>query len=154
MKVSVFYDSKYGNTQLAAEKIVEGLQSRGLEVDLANIKDVGPGGAVCADVVVLGAPNHMASPSRAMKRFVEGLAAADLKATQFAVFGTYAGRARPVDRAVKKLDAMVQSEMPKLKRVLPALSVRVNGVRGPVMDGELSRCLEFGKTIAAQLSLS
>jgi flavorubredoxin len=151
-KVSVFYDSKYGNTQMAAEKIVEGLRSKGAEADLANIKDVRIGGAVCSEVIVLGAPNHMAAPSRAMKRFIEYLAAADLKATQFAVFGTYAGRARPVDRAVKKLDAMVQAKMPTLKRVLPPLSVRVNGVSGPILDGELPKCVEFGVALATQLS--
>jgi hypothetical protein len=93
----------------------------------------------------------MASPSRAMKRFIEYLAAADLKATRYAVFGTYAGRARPVDRAVKKLEAMVQTKMPMLKPVLPALSVRVNGVRGPIMEGELAKCAEFGKELAIQL---
>lgn len=153
VKVSVFYDSKYGNTQLAAEKIVESLQSQGVEADLTNIKDVKPGGAVCSDVIVLGAPNHMASPSRAMKRFIEYLAAADLKATRYAVFGTYAGRARPVDRAMKKLEAMVQAKMPNLKMVLPGLSVRVNGVSGPIMEGELPKCMEFGVALAAQLSL-
>jgi hypothetical protein len=74
-----------------------------------------------------------------------------LKATQFAVFGTYAGRARSVDRAVKKLEGLVQAKMPTLKPVLAGLSVRVNGVRGPIMDGELSKCLEFGNVLAAQL---
>lgn len=151
VNVSVFYDSKYGNTHRAAEKIVEGLQNKGVTADLANIKNVRSGGAICSDVIVLGAPNHMAAPSRAMKRFVEYLAAADLKATQFAVFGTYAGRARPVDRAVKKLEALVQAKMPTLKPVLPGLSVSVNGVRGPVMDGELSKCLEFGYALAVKL---
>jgi flavorubredoxin len=152
VKVSVFYDSKYGNTRLAAEKIVEGLQSKGVEADLMNVKDVKPGDAVCSDVIVLGAPNHMARPSRTMARFIEYLATADLKATQFAVFGTYAGRARPVDRAVKKLEAIVQTKMPTLKPVLPGLSVRVNGVRGPVMEGELSKCMGFGVALATQLS--
>jgi flavorubredoxin len=137
---------------LAAEKIVEGLQSKGVEADLMNINDVRPGGAVCSDVIVLGAPNHMASPSRAMKRFVEYLAAADLTATQFAVFGTYAGRARPLDRAVKKLEAMVQAKIPNLKMVLYGLSVRVNGVRGPIMEGNLPKCMEFGVALATQLN--
>lgn len=152
VKVSVFYDSKYGNTQRAAEKIVEGLRSKGVEADLMNVKEVKPGDAVCSDVLVLGAPNHMARPSRTMARFIEYLALADLKATRFAVFGTYAGRARHVDRAVKKLEAIVQAKMPSLKMVLPGLSVRVNGVRGPIMGGELSKCLEFGVALATQLN--
>ncbi|NLF88672.1 FprA family A-type flavoprotein [Candidatus Bathyarchaeota archaeon] len=151
VKVSLFYDSKYGNTRLAAEKIAEGIRRKGIEVDLADIKEVRLSGAVCADVLVFGAPNHMASPSRAMKRFVEYLAVADLKATGFAVFGTYAGRTRPVDRAMKKLEAIVQMRMPNLKMVLPGLSLRVSGVRGPMMEGEIDRCIEFGGALADHL---
>lgn len=93
----------------------------------------------------------MGRPSRAMKHFIDYLTAADLKATKVAIFGTYAGRVRPVDRAVKKLEAMVQIKLPNLKLVLPGLSVRVNGVKGPVMEEELPKCVEFGKAIAAQL---
>ncbi len=74
-----------------------------------------------------------------------------MKPAKVVVFGTYSGRVRPVDRAVKKLEGMVQTKLPNLKLVLPGLSVRVNGVRGPVMEGELPKCVEFGRTIAAQL---
>ena len=49
-----------------------------------------------------------------------------------AVFGTYSG-----DRAVKKLELMVQEKLPNLKLLVPGLSVRVNGIKGPVVDGEL-----------------
>lgn len=151
VSVFVFYDSKYGNTKLVAEKIAEGLKSEGITADLGYVREVQLDSAVCSDVIVLGAPNHMGRPSRAMKQFVDYLATADLKATRVAVFGTYAGRARPVDRAVKKLEGMVEAKLPSLKLVLPGLSVRVNGVRGPVIEDELPKCVEFGRAIAAQL---
>lgn len=149
--ISIYYDSKYGNTKLVAEKIAEGLQSRGETVTLGHVHDMRLEGAVCSDAIVLGAPNHMAQPSRAMKRFIDYLATADLKATKVAVFGTYSGRVRPVDRAVKKLEGIVQTKLPSLKLVLPGLSVRVNGVKGPVVADELPKCIEFGTAIAAQL---
>jgi len=118
---------------------------------LGYVREVRFDSAVCSDVLLLGAPNHMGRPSRAMKQFIDYLATADLKATKVAIFGTYAGRARPVDRAVKKLEAMVEAKLPRLKLVSPGLSVRVNGVRGPVMEEELPKCVEFGKSLAAQL---
>ena len=34
VSVFVFYDSKYGNTKLVAEKIAEGLKSEGVTVEL------------------------------------------------------------------------------------------------------------------------
>jgi flavorubredoxin len=150
VKVFIFYDSKYGNTKLAAEKIVEGIQSEGVESDLGYVKDVSLQDEICFDAIVLGAPNHMGSPSRTMKAFVDRLAGYDLKAQKVAVFGTYAGRERQQDRAVKKLERMVGEKLPKLKMVLPGLSVHVNGVTGPIVEGELPKCIGFGKAIAAQ----
>lgn len=152
VQVFIFYDSKYGNTKLAAEKIAEGLRNQNVAVDLGYVREARLEAAVCADLIVLGAPNHMAQPSRTMKKFITYLSGADLKASKVAVFGTYSGRVRPVDRAVRKLEGMVQTNLSNLKLVLPGLSVRVNGVRGPVMDDEFSRCIEFGKEIAGKLA--
>jgi multimeric flavodoxin WrbA len=39
------------------------------------------------DAIILGAPNHMGRPSRAMKKFVDRLSELDLKARDLAVFG-------------------------------------------------------------------
>ncbi len=36
--------------------------------------------------------------------------------------------------------------------ISPSLSVRVHGVTGPIFDGELSRCRDFGRRIANQLN--
>lgn len=151
VQVFIFYDSKYGNTKLAAEKISEGLKNQNVTAGLGYVRETRLDAAASADLIVLGAPNHMAEPSKTMKKFIEYLSGADLKATKVAVFGTYSGRIRPADRAVKKLEAIVQAQLPKLKLVLPGLSVRVNGVRGPVIADELPKCVEFGAAIAAQL---
>lgn len=151
VRVQIYYDSKYGNTKLAAGKIAQGLKDRGIEADLTYVKEARLTGAVCADLILLGAPNHMGRPSMTMKRFVEYLSTVEFKATKAAVFGTYSGRLRTVERAVKKLELMVQEKLPNLKLLVPGLSVRVNGVKGPVVDGELLRCVVFGWEIANQL---
>ncbi len=152
VKVFVFYDSKYGNTKVVAEKIVDGLKKfEGIDVDMGYIKEVNLQNAICSDLIILGAPNHMASPSRAMKNFIERLASSDLKADRVAVFGTYSGRFRSQDRAEKKLESLIAEKMPQLRQVLPGLSVKVKGVTGPLAEGELSRSVEFGAKIADQL---
>jgi flavorubredoxin len=86
-----------------------------------------------------------------MKKFVDRLAELDLKAKDVAVFGTYAGRIRAVDRAVKKLETMVKKKLPNLNLISPGLSVRVIGIPGPLVEGELPKCVDFGKKIASQL---
>jgi len=151
VKVIIFYDSKYGNTKLVAEKIAEGLKSGGIDSDLGYVKEVKVDGNVCVDALVLGAPNHMGRPSCTMKSFIGRLAKGGCKAKNVAVFGTYSGKQRQQDRAEKKLEKMVTDKLSISKLIVPGISVRVNGMSGPVFEGELPKCVEFGRAIAAQL---
>jgi flavorubredoxin len=152
MKVFVAYDSQYGNTKLMAEKIAEGMkETEGMEVALGYVKEVDPSSLAGYDALLLGAPNHMGRPSRTMKKFVDQLTKFELKARSVAFFGTYAGRTRAVDRAVEKMEKTLAKKLPKLKLISQGLSVKVNGVTGPVVEGELPKCVDFGKRIAQQL---
>ncbi len=150
--ILVAYDSKYGNTKRAAETISEGMKDvEDIEISVVNVKETDVREVVGYDVLVMGAPNHMASPSRTMAKFVESLAGLDLKAKNAAVFGTYSGRLRESDRAVRKMEKKLKEKMPKTNLISPSLSVRVHGVTGPIFEGELDRCREFGRRIAEQV---
>jgi len=150
-KVFIVYDSKYGNTKLAAENILEGIREvEGIETAIGYVKEIDIGQVADYDAILLGAPNHMGRPSRTMKKFVDRLAELDLKAKNVVVFGTYSGRVR-FDRAVKKLEKMVEKKLPNLSLISPGLSIRVNGIPGPIVEGELPKCVGFGKKIATQL---
>ncbi len=154
VKVLICYDSKYGNTKLAAEKIQEGLREvEGIETAVYYVKEVDITKLNDFDAIVLGAPNHMGRPSRTMKKFVNKLAELNLQIKNVAIFGTYAGKTR-VDRAVKKLQKMVQNKLPNLNLILPpGLSVKVRRIRGPIVEGELPKCVEFGKKLAEQMKV-
>jgi hypothetical protein len=95
----------------------------------------------------------MGRPSRTMKKFIDMLAELDLKAKKMAVFGGYSGRKRPVDRAEQKLEIILGKKWSNLKLLWPSLSVRVKGVTGPIVEGEMTRSKEFGNRIADQLKL-
>ncbi|MGD0994206.1 MAG: flavodoxin domain-containing protein [Candidatus Bathyarchaeia archaeon] len=152
VKVFVVYDTKYGNTKLAGENIVEGIREvEGIEISIGYVKEIDIGKVADYDAIVLGAPNHMGRSSRTMKKFVDRLAELDLKAKNVAVFGTYSGRVRTVDRAVKKLEKMAEKKLPNLKLISPSLSIRVNGIPGPLVEGELPKCKDFGRRIANHL---
>jgi flavorubredoxin len=152
VKVFVVYDTKYGNTKLAGENIVEGIREvEGIETSIGYVKEIEIGNVADYDAIVLGAPNHMGRPSQTMKKFVNRLAELDLKAKNVAVFGTYSGRIRTLDRAVKKLEKMAEKKVPNLKLISPSLSIRVNGIPGPLVEGELPKCKDFGRTIANHL---
>ncbi len=149
VKVIICYDSKYGNTKIAAEKILEGLKE--VETSIKYVKEVDVTNLIDFDTIVLGAPNHMGRPSQTMKKFINKLAKLDLQIKNVAIFGTYAGKVRTVDRAVKKLQKMVIKKLPNLNQVLPTLSIRVKGIRGPIVEGALEKCVDFGKKLANQL---
>jgi flavodoxin len=152
VKVFVVYDSKHGNTKLVAEKILEGIRGvTDFETSIGYVGEVEPGKLVEYDALVLGAPNHMGRPSGTMKKFVSWLSDYGLKAKKVAVFGTYAGKERTEDRAVKKLQRMVEEKLPTLGLISPGLSIRVNGIKGPLVDGELPKCVDFGRKIGLQL---
>ncbi len=149
VKVIICYDSKYGNTKIAAEKILEGLKE--VETSIKYVKEVDVTNLIDFDTIVLGAPNHMGRPSQTMKKFINKLAKLDLQIKNVAIFGTYAGKVRTVDRAVKKLQKMVIKKLPNLNQVLPTLSIRVKGIRCPIVEGALEKCVDFGKKLANQL---
>ena len=126
VKVFVVYDTKYGNTKLAGETIVEGIREvEGIETSIGYVKEIDIGKLADYDAIVLGAPNHMGRPSQTIKKFVNRLAELDLKAKNVAVFGTYSGKVRDPDRAVKKLEKMAEKKLPNLKLISPSLSIRV-----------------------------
>ena len=152
VKVFVVYDSKYGNTKRVAESIVEGIKEvEGIETAVGYAKEVNPAKLTDYDAIVIGAPNHMGRPSRTMRKFVDRLAELGLKGKDVVVFGTYAGKVRAVDRAEKKLEKTVENKLPNLNLISPGLSVRVNGITGPIVEGELPKCVDFGKKIAGQI---
>jgi flavorubredoxin len=151
-KVFIAYDTKYGNTKLAAEKILEGIKEvEGLETAIGYVKEIDIGKMAGYDALIIGAPNHMGRPSQTMKKFANKLTELNLKPKAIAIFGTYSGNERPIDRAVRKLEQMVQKKVPNSNLIVPSLSIRVRGIPGPIVEGELPKCIEFGKKIATQL---
>ena len=152
IKVFVVYDTKYGNTKIAGVTIVEGMrEAEGIEASIGYVKEIDVATLIEYDAIVLSAPNHMGRPSRTMKKFVDRLFKLDLKAKNLAVLGTYSGRVRDPDRAVKKLEKMAEKKLPNLKLISPSLSIRVHGIPGPIIEGELPKCKDFGRRIANQL---
>ena len=152
VKVFVVYDSKYGNTKLVAEKIVEGIkESEGIETAIGYAKNVDPSKLADYDAVLIGAPNHMGNPSRTISKFVDKLARLDLKAKQVAVFDTYFVRQKNFEKAMKKLEKQISEKLPTWKLITHGLSIKVNSVYGPIADGELPKCVEFGKKIGKEL---
>jgi flavodoxin len=67
-KVIVVYESKYGNTKLVAEKIVEAIKEvEEMETAPSELKEVDLNKIPSYDAILIGSPNHFGGPTRDIK---------------------------------------------------------------------------------------
>ncbi len=149
-KVIVVYESKYGNTKQVAEKIIEGINEiERIEAVLKEPKNVEPTEVPDYDVILIGSPNHFGGPTRGIKKFIDKLGKLPLKNKMFAVFDTYIKE--DFEKAVNKMEKRINEKVPELKQIASGLSIKVQDMKGPILEEELPKCKEFGKKIANQL---
>ena len=150
VRVIVVFESRYGNTKRVAESIIEGMKEvGGVEVSFKELKEVNLKEIPSYDTILIGSPNHVGGPTRGIRGFIDKLGELKLVGKKFAVFDTYMGR--DFEKAVKKMEKRINEKAPGLRRIAAGLSVKVQGMKGPIVEGELPRCKEFGKSIAIQL---
>lgn len=147
-KAAVIYDSKYGNTKIVAESIAEGLREGGV-VDVLVIRvDAAKLDALDAyDALVIGSPNHIGGATRRIKKLISDLG--KLQGKLVAVFDTYMGK--DLEKTVGKMLKRLGDTASGLEAITPGLSVLVNGMTGPIADGELAKSKAFGESIADRL---
>lgn len=149
-KVIAVYESKFGNTKLVAETIAEGMREvSGIETVVSELKGVDSNQLAEFDAILVGSPNHIGRATRGIRKFIDKLGKLNLEGKLIAVFDTYMGK--EFEKAVKKMEQQVTKKAPGLKLVAPGLSIMVGGYQGPVAEGELPKCREFGVKIASQL---
>ena len=147
-RIIVVYESKFGNTRRAAEAIAEGAgETPGVEAVVKELKEVDPKQLVEYDAIVVGSPNHVGSATRGIKKFIDHLGKLDLEGKVTAAFDLYLQEGK----AVGKMEKQLGEKAPGLKLVSPGLSVRVEGMKGPVAEGEIPRCRDFGARVAIGL---
>ena len=146
-KVMIIYESKYGNTRLVAESIIEGIRAGSeIETILREFEEVDLNHLVDFDVIVVGSPNHIGRATGDIRKFIDKLGKLNLEERLAAVFNTYIGR--DYEKSVKKMERQLSEKVPGLKLVVPGLSIKAEGIKGPVAKGELPKCKEFWVKIA------
>lgn len=148
-KAIVVFDTKYGNTKIAAETIIEGMKVEGIDVTLSNMKEVDFKTINQYDAILMGCPNHFGGPTRTAKKFIDNLGKLDLKEKVITVFDTYIKK--DFEKAVKKMEDKINEKIPGSKLITPGLSIKVMGTKGPILEEEFPKAKEFGKQIATQI---
>ena len=150
VKVFVVYDTKHGNTKLVAENIIDGLEDvEGIETAISDIEKVDLDNIPDFNLVLIGSPNHMGGPVRGITKFIDTLGKLELEGKRVAVFDTYMGGS--FNKAVQKMEKRIIEKAPGLELIVPGLSVKVEGMKGPIAEGEIVNCKKFGHKIANQI---
>ena len=145
--VAIVVESKYGNTAKVAEAIAKGLNESGIEdVTISRIREADISQIARADIILIGSPNHVGGPTRSVRKFIRGMSTNNLSDKPVAFFDTYIGK--DVGKAVHKMETEMFSRSPKTRVLTPGLSLRVEGMKGPLAEGELEKAAEFGQSIS------
>ena len=151
MNVLVVYETKFGNTKIAAETVAEGMKEvEQISTEVINVNDVDYSKVRDFDAIIIGSPTWGGNCTDTIKNFITELTGLSLNEKFYAVFDTNSGLPL-LSKAVKKMEKRIGNLIPDLKRILPGLPVRVKGSKGPIIEGELPKCLNFGKEIALNL---
>ncbi|GIJ48122.1 flavodoxin [Virgisporangium aliadipatigenens] len=165
MRALVVYESMFGNTRAIANAVAEGLAT-GMPVD---VTEVGAAPATFdAELVVIGGPTHAFSMSRPATRrdaaqkadgaiVSTGIGVREwldrqrstLEGRQVAAFGTRmdsfmsGSAAKSLQRRLGRLGARV---------AVPFGDFHVEGMQGPLPEGELDRARRWGEVLAAAVT--
>ena len=152
-KAIVVYESKYGNTRHAAETIAEGMREvPEIEVWLAEFREVDSTAIEEFDAIIIGSPNHFGRTTRSISKFIDKIGKLNIENKWVAVFDTHiASWEKEFEKAVKKMEKQIDEKVPGMKLAAPGLSLKVAATKGPIVDGELLKCREFGVKIANRI---
>ena len=156
MKVLIVYDTKYGNTEKVANLIAEGINSiDGNEVLVSNVKIVNTKNEDSYDLLLAGSPVHFGKHVGSIKKFINKLPKTQLKVNAYSIFDTYMGDDSETaeegvcsyTKMVDKMESQINVMLPSIKKLSPGLSIKVDGMKGPIANGELPKCKDFGNNL-------
>jgi flavodoxin len=156
VKGIIIYDTSHGNTKEIAETISETLKDSGLEIDFFSIRDVKKLNGKDYDFLILGSPTKFGTMSFAVKFFLGKIKSEEWMGKPFAAFDTEnpenieKSRAENKDwSAAEKIAEKLRDK--KMTQALPVLKAAVLGMKGPLVEGEIDRTIEYAKKLVIKL---
>lgn len=166
MHALVVYESMWGNTEMVARAIAEGI-ARVCPVEVVEVEKAPeePGSEV--SLIVVGGPTHAFSMSKpatrteahhrgatkgsdtiGIREWLDALPAGPHPPQVVATFDTKVSRVKRLPGSAAKTAAKVAGKH-GYPRADHAHSFLVTGAEGPLADGELERAVEWGQHLAA-----
>jgi len=146
MKAMILYDSTFGNTELVAKAIAEGVGEGSKAV---RVGQQSPEEARSMDLLVLGSPVLGGRPSKIMQDFLKALTNPVAPKRRFATFDT-----RIATKFAQRFGYAAVRMSEQLKTAGHGLAAEpmgfiVAGKKGPLAEGELERAKAWGRSLAS-----
>ena len=158
MKALVVYDSKFGNTERIAQVIGNALGSS-YQVEVLQVGTIVPDHFEDLELLIVGSPTQRFNPTESIKNFLKDLPPSGLKGIKVAAFDTRLTIEDIEEVAilsffVRIFGYAVKSIANGLKRkggepVLPPEGFYVQGMEGPLVEGEIERAEAWARQIVA-----
>ncbi len=158
MKTLIIYDSLYGNTEKIAQAIGNTIGTLG-EVDVVRVGTVKPEQLAGIQLLVVGSPTQQFRPTAAMKSFLNNIPKNGLKGINVAAFDTRLTmseieKSPPLPFFVRIYGYAAARIANQLKKkggelVVPAEGFFVDGMKGPLVEGELERAEKWARVLFA-----
>ena len=157
MKALLVYDSQYGNTEQIAKAIGTALTST-WEVEILRVSDVELEHLTGIALLMVGSPTQRFRPTSAITNFLKNLPNGALNGIRVAAFDT-----RLTEEEINKVGILaffvgifgyaakpISGQLNKKggELILPPEGFLVDGMEGPLLEGELERAAEWVKQIS------
>jgi flavorubredoxin len=147
-QAAVIYDSNFGNNEILAQALSNGLQNAGLSVDILKIGEFNHSNIQYYELICLGGPTHIARASENMKVFLNEIKRVNLRGKRGFCFGTRMDSRMnifDINGSAKKIEGKFKKK--GVKMVKDAVNVLVDGREGPLAIGSEEIFNEIGYEI-------
>jgi flavodoxin I len=158
MKALVVYDSQFGNTEKIAQAISQELSSR-MDIEILQVGNVKPELLAGISFLVVGSPTQRFRPTTATTNFLKSIPKNGLDRIKVAAFDTrltekeigenrilaffvslYGYAAEPISKILQRKGGTL---------IVPPEGFFVEGMEGPLIQGELERASDWAKQFIA-----
>jgi len=158
MKILIVFDSLYGNTEIIAQVIKHTLEEKG-EVQIGRAGAVGLDQLAGVQILIVGSPTQQFRPTVGMRSFWSNIPRNALKGVKVAAFDTRLTQAE-IDKnpplpffvriygyAAGRIAKQLQKKGGEL--VVPVEGFLVEGMKGPLVKGEVERAEVWARNLSA-----
>jgi len=158
MKALVIYDSVFGNTEQIAQAIGKALGSQ-KDIEILRVSNVKPEQLTGLKLLIVGSPTRQFRPTAAINNLLKRIPKNGLRDVKVAAFDTRftmsaIEESRVLPFFVRLFGYAAKPISDRLKKkggdlIIPPERFFVEGVEGPLKEGELERAADWTKQIIA-----